>query len=187
LDFKKRILMTTTTVNLRSNRAETFFSRHAWKILLGVIFMIGFFGISDLFGGASDLQSGEKVYMTGVTGMTWNDLKAASPTVARMIDTIFRTNGVTLATLALLSLAICLTGFRKGERWAWIALWALPFWMALTVFIIASVEKQPGAGTPVPVISGSILLVIFASTLLFSALRFFRGSSISSSAQKPNL
>jgi hypothetical protein len=113
-------------------------------------------------------------------------LKATSPTVARLIDTIFRTNGATLATVALLSLAICLTAFRKGERWAWFTLWALPLWMALTVFYIATVEKQPGAGTPVPVISRSILFVISAFMLLISSPRFFQKNPISVSEKQPN-
>lgn len=167
--------------------SKSFFERHTWKILLVAIVTIGILGISDMLGGASDLQSGEKVYMTGVTGMTWNELQARNPTVARMIDTIFRTNGATLTTVALLSLAICLTGFRKGERWAWFALWALPFWMALTVFFVSTVEKQPGAGTPVPVISGSVLYVISSSLLLLSGSRIFRKVPTSVSTKQPEL
>jgi hypothetical protein len=152
--------------------AGSFFERHAWKILLGVIVVIGLFGVGDMLNGAADLQNGEKVYMTGVTGMTWNELQAASPTVARLINTLFRTNGATLTTLALLALSICLTAFRKGERWAWFAMWLLPVWMLLTVFFISRVEKMPGAGVPVPVISGTILFVIFAVPLLLSGRRF---------------
>lgn len=177
--------MTTTTALLIPTKDGTFFARNAWKILLGVIVIIGFFGISDMFGGASDLQNGEKVYMTGVTGMTWNELKSTSPTITRMIDTIFRTNGATLTTVSLLSLTICLTGFRKGERWAWVALWALPLWMLLTVFFISTVEKQPGAGTPVPVISGSILFVISITMLLLSSPRFFRKNPVSNPVKRP--
>jgi hypothetical protein len=176
----------TTTARPIPAKADIFFDRHAWKVLLGVIVLIGFFGISDMFGGASDLQNGEKVYMTGVTGMTWIELKSTSPTVARMIDTIFRTNGASLTTVALLSLAICLSGFRKGERWAWVALWGLPLWMLLTVLFISTVEKQPGAGIPVPVISGSILFIISTSMLLLSSPRFFRKKPISVSSKQPN-
>jgi hypothetical protein len=177
--------MTVTTVKIKPVIAGSFLERNAWIILAGVILMIGFFGIGDMLDGASGLQDGEKVYMTSVTGITWNELKATSPTVARLIDTIFRTNGATLATVALLSLAICLTAFRKGERWAWVALWALPIWMVLTVFFIATVEKQPGAGTPVPVISGSVLFVISASMLLLSSPRFFRKNHVTSSQKQP--
>lgn len=177
--------MTTTTVGPGPARTGIFFDRNAWKMLLAVIVLIGFFGVGDMFGGASDLQYGEKVYMTGVTGMTWNELQTTNPTIARLIDTIFRTNGASLTTVALLSLAICLSGFRRREPWAWYALWVLPLWMLLTVFFVSTVEKQPGAGTPVPVISGSILLVISASTLLLSSPRFFRRNPATGPEMQP--
>ncbi len=177
--------MTPTTVRINSATDKSFFVRHAWKILLGVIALIGLFGISDMFGGASDLQYGEKVYMTGVTGMTWDELQTTSPDVARLIDTVFRTNGASLATVALLSLSICLSGFRKDERWAWYALWGLPLWTLLTVFFVSSVEKKPGAGTPVPIISGSILFVISASMLLLSRPRFFQKNPLSAFEKQP--
>jgi hypothetical protein len=178
--------MTVTTVKIKPIIAGTFLERNAWIILGGVILMIGFFGISDMFGGASDLQNGEKVYMTGVTGMTWNELRTTNPSVARLIDTIFRANGASLLTVALLSSTICLSGFRKGERWAWYALWALPLWMLLTVFFVSTVKKQPGAGTPVPVISGSVLFVISACMLLLSGPRFFRKNPATTPEQLPS-
>jgi len=112
--------------------------------------------------------------MHSITGMSWNELQAASPKVANLIDVKFRTDGASLATIALLSTAVCLTGFRRGERWAWYALWGIPLWMMVTVFFILIVPKQPGSGTPVPIISGSILSVIFMSMLGLSYRKFFR-------------
>jgi hypothetical protein len=100
--------------------------RHAWNVLLGVILLLGFFGVSDMVGGASDLQNGETVLMHSITGMSWNELRAASPKVANLIDLKFRSEGTSLATIDLLNMFVCLIGFRRGERWAWYALWALP-------------------------------------------------------------
>jgi hypothetical protein len=97
-------------------KSGTLFERHAWKMLLVVILFLGFFGVSDMVGGASDLQNGETVLMHSITGMSWNDLQAASPRVANLIDEKFRSDGATLATIALLSMAVILTGFRRGER-----------------------------------------------------------------------
>jgi len=95
-------------------KAETFFERHARKVLLVVIFFIGLFGISDMVGGASDLQNGETVLMYNITGMSWNELQTQSPRVANLVDVKFRQDGAALTTLALLSMAVCLTGFRHG-------------------------------------------------------------------------
>jgi hypothetical protein len=166
--------MTTKVTSLSNATVESFFERHAWKVVLGVSLLIGFFGVGDMVGGASDLQNGETVFMHSITGMSWNELQAASPKVANLIDLKFRMDGAALTTTALLSLAICLTGFRRGERWAWYALWALPLWMISTVVFILMVDKQPGSGTPVPVISGSILTVIWVSMLGLSYRKFFR-------------
>ena len=155
-------------------KTETIFERHAWKILLVVILFIGFFGVSDMVGGASDLQNGETVLMRSITGTSWNELQVVSPRVANLIDVKFRLDGAAIATIALLSMAVCLTGFRRGERWAWVALWAIPLWTMLTAFFILTVNKLPGSGTPIPVISGSIFAVICVSMLGLSYRRFFR-------------
>jgi hypothetical protein len=51
--------------------------------------------------------------MYSITGMSWKDLQASSPKVANLIDEKFRSDGATLATVALLSMAVILTGFRR--------------------------------------------------------------------------
>ncbi len=169
--------MTTKGADLNHIKAETFFERHAWKIFLVVILFIGFFGVSDMVGGASDLQNGETVFMHSITGMSWNELQAASPRIANLIDVKFRGDGAALTTVALLSIAVCLTGFLRGERWAWFALWALPLWMMLSAFFLLSVNKLPGSGTPVPIISGSIFSMICVSMLGLSYRKFFRSKN----------
>lgn len=166
--------MTTQVTGFSTTKVESFFERHAWKILLGVSLLVGFFGVGDMLAGAADLQSGETVFMHSVTGMSWNDLQAASPGVANLIDLKFRMDGAALTTIALLSTAVCLIGFRRGERWAWYTLWALPFWTILTAAFILMVNKVPDSGTPVPVISGSILTVICLSMLGLTYRKFFR-------------
>jgi len=165
--------VTTKIIDQTSVREGSFFDRHAWKILSGVMLIIGFFGVTDILGGASDLQNGETVLMHSITGMSWNDLQAQSPNAARLIDAKFRTDGASLVTLALLSLAICLTGFRKGERWAWYAMWVPPLWMALTVLLIWKSIQHPSFGTPVPVISGFIFFVLWMAFLIPTYRKFF--------------
>lgn len=112
--------------------------------------------------------------MQSVTGTTWNELKAASPRVANLIDLLSRMGGASLFAVAVLAGIICLRGFRRGERWAWIAMWTLPLWMALTTFFIATANRDQSAGTPVPLISGSILIAVAALALVLSVRPFFR-------------
>ncbi len=166
--------MTTTAVGLSKSESETFFERHAWKILLCVSLLIGFFGAGDMVEGASNLQNGETIFMHSITGMSWNELQAQSPRVANLINVKFRMDGAAITMIAFMSIAVCLTGFRRGERWAWFALWAIPLWSLLTAFFILSVDKLPDSGTPVPVISGSILASICIAALGLSYRKFFR-------------
>ena len=166
--------MTTNVVSVSNSKSETFFERHAWKILLGVIGLTGLFGLSDMVGGASDLQNGETVFMHSITGMSWNELHAQSPRLANMIELMLKMDGAALTLVSLLSMAICLTSYRKGERWAWFALWVIPLWYLLIAFFIQSVDKLPNSGTPVPVISGSILASICVAALGLSYRKFFR-------------
>jgi hypothetical protein len=166
--------MTTKGAYLHNMMAETFFERHAWKVLLGVSLLIGFFGVTDMVGGASDLQKGETVLMHSLTGTSWNELQAESPQAANLIEWKFKTDGASLFTIALLSGLVLLTGFRRGERWSWVALWALPLWMAVTVLFTLSAITHPGYGTPVPVISGSILFLLWVAFLAITYRKFFR-------------
>lgn len=62
--------MTTRVAGLSTKKTETIFEHQAWKILLGVCFMIGFFGLADMAGGASDLQKGETALMHSLAGMS---------------------------------------------------------------------------------------------------------------------
>jgi hypothetical protein len=160
--------MNTNVASLCNTKTETFFERHAWKIMLVVILFIGIFGVSDIVGGALDLQNGETVFMHSITGKSWNELRSASPRVANLIDLKFRTDGAAIATIALLSMTVCFISFRKGERWAWFALSLPTLWMLSTVFFLLMADKLPGYGTPVPIISGSILSAIWISILVLS-------------------
>lgn len=149
------------------------FERHAWKIFVGLSIIIGIFGIGDIRVGASELQTDEAVLMQSITRMSWNELKAANPRVANLIDLKWRSGGADFAFIAILSIIICLQGFRRGERWAWYAMWAWPLWLVVNIVLGVNVAKDPSYGTPVPVISGSVLLVVSVLTLALSYRKFF--------------
>ena len=58
----------------------------------------------------------------GFTGSSWSELARTSPMTARYIGVVFRMYGVYIVAFGLLAIAITVTAFRRGERWAW---WAL--------------------------------------------------------------
>ena len=79
---------------LSNLKTESFLVRHAWKALLGISLLIGFFGVTDMVGGASDLQNGETVLMHSLTGTSWNDLKTKNPGAANLIEWKYKTDGL---------------------------------------------------------------------------------------------
>ena len=53
------------------------------------------------------------------TGLSWVELKTASPKIAEFITILFQMYGAFNVVFGLLTVAITLSAFRRGERWAW--------------------------------------------------------------------
>lgn len=53
------------------------------------------------------------------TGLSWIELKTSSPKIAEFITILFRMYGAFNVVFGLLTVAITLNAFRRGERWAW--------------------------------------------------------------------
>jgi hypothetical protein len=75
--------------------------------------------------------------------MTWEQLEATSPNAAAMIDFKVRMGGLQYIFLGLFSMAIALTGFRRGERWAWYTMWLFPFFFALHSQVTLRAYEHP--------------------------------------------
>jgi hypothetical protein len=58
----------------------------------------------------------------GFTGSSWSELVSMSPMTAGYIGVLFRMYGVFNVVFGLMAVAIAVTAFRRGDRWAW---WAL--------------------------------------------------------------
>jgi hypothetical protein len=69
-------------------------------------------------GGTPILTAGYEGFSKG----SWSELAGTSPMAAKYIVVLFRMYGVFNVVFALMAIAITVTAFRRGERWAW---WAL--------------------------------------------------------------
>jgi len=58
----------------------------------------------------------------GFSGGSWAELARTSPMTAGYISVVFRMYGVFNVVFGLMSIAITVTSFRRGEAWAWLAL-----------------------------------------------------------------
>jgi hypothetical protein len=69
-------------------------------------------------GGTPILTAGYEGFSKG----SWSELAGTSPMTAKYIVVLFRMYGVFNVVFGLMAIAITVTAFRRGERWAW---WAL--------------------------------------------------------------
>ena len=58
----------------------------------------------------------------GFTGNSWSELVSTAPMTSGYIEVLFRMYGVFNVLFGLMAVAITITAFRRGQRWAW---WAL--------------------------------------------------------------
>ena len=55
----------------------------------------------------------------GFSRLSWSELANTLPMAARYMEVLFRMYGVFNVLFGLMSVAIAMTAFRRGERWAW--------------------------------------------------------------------
>jgi hypothetical protein len=61
-----------------------------------------------------------------VTGMSLSELDASSPVATELVLWLHMTLGNLKISWSLFLIAITLTGYRRGEKWAWYTMWLAP-------------------------------------------------------------
>jgi hypothetical protein len=99
-----------------------FYEKYTWVILLAagllwlVVGLVAVFQPEGIFEG--DAQS--------VTNMPWSELKASSPVAADFVIFVYGQMGLLKISWSFFVIAITLTGYRRGEKWAWYIMWSVP-------------------------------------------------------------
>jgi hypothetical protein len=98
------------------------FEKYGWVVylLLGLLWLV--VGLTQVFN-PDGLLEDEALH---VTGMSSSELEASCPEATNLVRFIFGAVGMLKTSWSLLVLAITLTGYRRGEKWAWYTLWLVP-------------------------------------------------------------
>jgi hypothetical protein len=104
----------TSQIVLQENRVP----RASW-IILAVVATLTI--LSGLWVGLTPTGS-----QTELSGRTWEEFAAADPEVAGIYSMDLVLLGITLTAFAILGTIVTLIPYRRGERWAWFALWLIP-------------------------------------------------------------
>ena len=147
--------------------------RYDWVVWTILALLGALMGVSDMLTGGRTYASGEAVLFEGITGMTWDQLQVAEPGAARFIDFQVRSSGGWILFSGLLTIAIAVLGLRRGQRWAWLMMWLVgPLSIVLTLIVLLSTAKLPGAGVPGPLIGQTIFLIITVGLLLLTYRKY---------------
>jgi hypothetical protein len=101
---------------------ERIYEKYAWVVLfaLGLLWLV--VGLSQVFNPEALLDNEAQ----HILGMPWSELKDSSSEATELARFLFGTIGVLKTSWSLLVIAITLTGFRRGEKWAWYTLCLVP-------------------------------------------------------------
>jgi hypothetical protein len=98
------------------------YEKYAWVILLALGLLWLVVGLYSVFSPEGVFET----YVQSVTNMSWSELKALSPVTADFVIFIYGQLGLLKLSWSFFVLVITLTGYRKGEKWAWVIIWSVP-------------------------------------------------------------
>lgn len=143
--------------------------KYAWITLLVLAILSLWIGLGDFFRAGS----GDPALTETILGTPWSELKVMSPRIVSLVDLLSMILGAWLTGFSILAITISAVPFRRGERWAWYALWALPLAYILVFVAVFTADRLPGSPTPPAIFSAPALFVLSSGALLLSVRHFF--------------
>lgn len=143
--------------------------RLAWIVLAitGLPFVLS--GISALLFGLSASDTpvglpGGPDAVANTTGVPWDEVIEGDETAITLLRGVSRVAGLAFLALGILVVTMASIPFRRGERWAWFALWVVPVFMLGLLL-----HERKGDFVAMP----AILLVLSLAALLLPSRTFF--------------
>jgi hypothetical protein len=125
--------------------------RHQIALILILIVDVGYIAWGAGAAAAPDhlLGPGGKAILPagyeGYSGGSWSELAGSSPLIAGYMAVLYRMYGIYNVLFGILSSAIAITAFRRGERWAW---WALLVGNTVALVAAMTYDKMVNAIGP---------------------------------------
>lgn len=114
----------------------------------------------------------DNVYQS-IAGTSLSTLSGSYPAVERVASAAVRLAGVIGLCASILVMIIALTGYRACARWAWYAVWTLPFYCSLEIATLGGY----GALTPTAVLWDMMVLAVALLALVLPYRSFFAVTS----------
>ncbi|UCF13297.1 MAG: hypothetical protein JSW06_03310 [Thermoplasmatales archaeon] len=107
---------------------ERVYEKYAWVVFLflGLLWVVVGFAQAFYPDGLAETDA------QLVTDMSWSELKNSSPEASDLVRFMYGNMGLLKMSWSFLVIAITLTGYRRGEKWAWYALCLVPILLVST-------------------------------------------------------
>jgi hypothetical protein len=114
--------MTTKDKMDDTTKKERAREKYGWVVFLflGLLWLV--VGLTQLFNPEAYLDT----EVQHITGMSLSELEASFPEATEHVRFLWGSIGVLKTSWSLMLLAIVLTAYRRGEKWAWYTLWLVP-------------------------------------------------------------
>jgi hypothetical protein len=137
------------------------YEKYGWIILFIFWALHLVLSARDFFPGLQDLclacAPGAQTPLHAVTGLTWTQLASSNPMFANFLASTLVDDGISGVGLAIFGMVVSLTGYRKGEKWAWYVSWSMP------IGILA-------AQLNIYVLTGSVIVIYLAAAFTIVSL-----------------
>ena len=101
---------------------ERVYEKYGWVVLLALGLLWLVVGLTQVFNPDGLLENEAQ----HVTDMSLSELEASCPEATELLRFLYGAVGMLKTSWSFLVLAITLTGYRRGEKWAWYTLWLVP-------------------------------------------------------------
>ncbi len=130
---------------------ERAYEKYAWVVFLALGLLWGVVGLTLTFLPDGIAETDAEL----VTDMSWSELEASSPAAADLVRFLYGGLGLVKTSWSFLVVAISLTGYRRGEKWAWYSMWSVPVLLVMNALVIASFGDvfQTLEGIPLTIVS----------------------------------
>ncbi len=137
------------------------YGKYGWAILFVFWALHLVLPARDFFPSLQDLclpcAPGAQTPIQAVIGMTWSQLVSLDPKFATFLGSTLVDDGISGVGLAVFGMVVSLTGYRRGEKWAWYVSWSMP------IGILA-------AQLNVYALTGSMMVIYLAAAFTFVSL-----------------
>jgi len=130
------------------------YEKYGWVIYLALGLLWLVVGLNQLFLPDGLIEND----VQRVTGMSLSELEASNPVAIELVRFVYGALGNLKINWSFLVLAITLTGYRKGEKWAWYTLWLVPILLvSMGIFNAIFFSDVNQSLESIPIVSISLL------------------------------